>query len=82
MTASQIADWLESFDGDNTKAWGQRGQPPPGNTILMLAEKYGQLPEAIENQEPYWLNRMVLKMEAEGVRERRKASRPKKGLKR
>jgi hypothetical protein len=31
----------------------------------MLAKEYGQLPETIENQEPYWLNRMLALQEAE-----------------
>jgi hypothetical protein len=44
-----------------------------GQRILALAKEYGQLPEVIENQEPYWLNRMLLEQDGTDYNAREEA---------
>lgn len=43
-------------------------KPPEGYAILTVAERFGQLPETIENtMTEYWFNRAVVMLEAENI---------------
>lgn len=40
---------------------------------MAIAERFGQLPTTVENElDEYWLNRIAVYMEAQGIDERRK----------
>jgi hypothetical protein len=45
--------------------------------ILVLAEKYGQSPEQVENWDQYWLNRAALRLEVDAELDRRREKRDK-----
>lgn len=36
--------------------------------VLAIAERFGQLPEAIENMDQYWFERIAVVIEAEGLK--------------
>lgn len=47
----------------------------PERLILLIAQRYAKSPAEVEQWEPWWLNRAIIELEAEGELKRREIKR-------
>jgi hypothetical protein len=67
------SQWLKRLEKRGSGKPTKDSGPPDGNTILILAERYGQLPDTIENEmSEYWFNRAVAQLEGETLDRKRR----------